>query len=674
LVNGFQDWSWAPHNLANTTPVHSGSNSISVTASAYQAVWLYQSGFSTGSYSNLVFWAHGGPGGGQKLQVRAVVNGTAGPTYSAQALQAGVWLQFSVPFSALGASSQTNVQGFWIVLAPGPAGIFYLDDIQIGPAPPPALVNIAVQDALVQRTVDARMFGLNTAVWDSYLGTPETLELLRELGCGALRFPGGSLSDEYHWGSNTTGANTWTWASSFSQFAAVATNVGAQTVITVNYGTGSAAEAADWVRSANVTNHFGFKYWEIGNEVYGTWETDSNSLPHDSFTYTTRAVGYIAQMKAVDPSIKIGVVAATGASNYINGYKLHPAVNLRTGVTNYGWTPVLLSALRQAGVTPDFLIYHWYPEYTGQESDPFVLQSSAEWSVAAADLRQQINDYFGPGGTNIELLCTENNSESGAQGKQSTSLVNALYLADNFGRILSTEFKSYIWWDLRNGTDTTGNMDPTLYGWRTNGDLGMVNGLTNTYPDFYGMKLMTEFARPGDEVLAVTSDYLLLSAYGVRHSDGSVGLLVINKDSAATFGAQITLGGFKPATAAGQYSYGIPQDDAAETGVGSTDLASSSFANVSGSFTGSFPPLSLTVLTLNPAPPWLSSLGAAPMAGQFGVRLQGQSGVSYVIETSTDLFSWSPILTNAPGGQAVDLEFPVESGSTRQFWRGRWLP
>ncbi len=28
LVNGFQDWSWGTHNLANTAPVHSGSDSI----------------------------------------------------------------------------------------------------------------------------------------------------------------------------------------------------------------------------------------------------------------------------------------------------------------------------------------------------------------------------------------------------------------------------------------------------------------------------------------------------------------------------------------------------------------------------------------------------------------------------------------------------------------------
>ena len=31
LVNGFQDWGWAPHDYANSSPVHSGTNSVAVT-------------------------------------------------------------------------------------------------------------------------------------------------------------------------------------------------------------------------------------------------------------------------------------------------------------------------------------------------------------------------------------------------------------------------------------------------------------------------------------------------------------------------------------------------------------------------------------------------------------------------------------------------------------------
>src|SRR5689334_7444388 len=36
-------------------------------------------------------------------------------------------------------------------------------------------------------------------------------------------------------------------------------------------------DADNWVRHSNVTNHFGFKYWEVGNENYGTWERDWNT-------------------------------------------------------------------------------------------------------------------------------------------------------------------------------------------------------------------------------------------------------------------------------------------------------------------------------------------------------------------------------------------------------------
>ena len=119
----------------------------------------------------------------------------------------------------------------------------------------------------------------------------------------------------------------------------------------------------------------------------------------------------------------------------------------------------------------------------GADSDAFLLQCSTQWALDAADLRQQLTDYFGPAGTNIELVCTENNSDAGAQGRQSTSLVNGLYYADSLGQLMQTEFNAFVWWDLRNGTDTDGWFDGTLYGWRTYGDLGMVNGLEHQASD-----------------------------------------------------------------------------------------------------------------------------------------------------------------------------------------------
>jgi hypothetical protein len=679
LVNGFQDWSWAADDLDNGSPVYSGSASISVSGSAWEALWLYHTGFNTALYSNISFWINGGAGGGQIIQVAGVLNGNGQAADTLPALAANTWVQYTIPFSTLELSDQTNCNGFWfLITSSGTTNTFYVDDVQLGAAPAPALTHIGVNASNAIRTADARWFGVNTAIWDSDFDTSETVSELNEAGFQMLRFPGGSTSDDYDWASNTTDSNTWQWATSFEDFAHVATTIGANVIITANYGTGTAAEAAAWVRDSNVTNHYGFKYWEIGNELYGTWETDSNVYPHDPYTYATRAQTYIQQMKAADPSIKIGVVVITGEDTDANGYTNHPATNAVTGQVHYGWTPVVLSTLRQLGVTPDFAIYHWYPEYTGTESDPFLLQGTSNWIGDAADLRGQITDYFGSAGTNIELLVTENNSNAGNQGKQSVSLVNGLYHADSAGQLMKTEFNSYIWWDLRNGVGTDGNMDPTLYGWRMYGDIGTINGLgtvlSNRYPEFFTAKLMLHFIGAGDTVLNASSDYALVSAYAARRTNGCLTLLAINKDSVSSFTAEIAMTNYVSGGTAALYSYGMAQDNAAQTGLGSCDIAQTNFSGVSTNFNYTFAPYSVTVFVFAPAAPSLSVSALSPGAGQFVLQLGGQPGVPYVLQESSNLLSWTTVSTNTLTGNSLNITNTAASGTSPQFWRAAWLP
>src|SRR5690349_9427017 len=102
LVNGFQNWSWAANNTANASPVHSGSNSASVSANYGEAFSTYHPEFDATIYSNLVFWAHGGPGGGQVLQIYAEYEGGFGPTVPLSALPANNWQQFVVSLADLG--------------------------------------------------------------------------------------------------------------------------------------------------------------------------------------------------------------------------------------------------------------------------------------------------------------------------------------------------------------------------------------------------------------------------------------------------------------------------------------------------------------------------------------------------------------------------------------------
>jgi hypothetical protein len=392
-------------------------------------------------------------------------------------------------------------------------------------------------------------------------------------------------------------------------------------------------------------------------------------------------------------AIKVGVVVTPGENSYVNNED-HYAVNPRTGTTNYGWTPVVLSTMKSLGVLPDFVIYHFYWQYTDSgwtyyddspDSDPLLLQvagnpspsTCSDWSSASTNLRQQITDYVGSAaGTNIELCVTENNSDAGEMGRQSTSLVNALYLADSTSQLMKTEFRSYIWWDLHNGEDTGGDFDPTIYGWRDVGDYGILDGSNLPYPSYYAEKLLQYFARPGDSVLAATSDNLLLSAYAVRRTNGTLTFLVINKDMTTNLGGQIALTNFTPWTTATIQSYGIPQDQAVEFNQSASlqDIATTSFSTAAVNFTYEFPPLSLTLFTFAPAPSTLSALHVSPAQAQF--QLQGQAGTTYVIQSSTNLNSrtWTPVSTNTLTGSTATITIAVSAGMHQQFFRAVWQP
>lgn len=523
-------------------------------------------------------------------------------------------------------------------------------------------VTVTVNTGTAVRTVDERVFGLNATMWDPEAGSAQTVTLVQEAGLRAIRVPGGSLSDEYHWRTNTTMANTWTWASGFDKFTNLITGLNAQAFVTVNYGTGTPEEAAAWVAYANAatnstvaigpdskgydwqtagtwaslraasplatndgmnflrrgrTEPYALKYWEIGNECYGQpWEVDLNSRPHDPQQYAERAKLYIEKMKAVDPTIRIGVVVTAREDDYSNGYT-RSVRNQRTGVSFRGWTPVMLTRLSELGVTPDMVIYHRYEQGpaalqpSNGENDAGLLQKAKTWPDDAAAIRRMVNDYLGATeGAKVEIVVTENNSVYSNPGKQTTSLVNGLFLADSIGNILQTEINALMWWDTRNGTDFTNNNSASLYGWRNYGDYGVLSspatGGPSTYfepyPTYYALKLLSRFARHGDTVVSATSNNSLLSVFAVKPLAGGVNLLVINKDPANPLTASITVNGFTPASSATLYSYGKPQDDAAKPGgSGSPDLASSTLSNTGTSFTATFASYSMSVIALTQA-------------------------------------------------------------------------
>jgi hypothetical protein len=540
---------------------------------------------------------------------------------------------------------------------------------------PPVVASpaITLNPGNVVRTADSRWFGINTGGYDYDFNVQHTVPESQAAGWTIFRYPGGAAADGFDWELYTTSGQN----NPFNNFAQVVTNLGDQAMITVNYGTGTPEEAAAWVADANVTNHLGFKYWEVGNEVYA-WPTelDTNVPGHDPWLYGQRAAAYIQQMKAVDPTIKVGVVVVPGLELDPGTNSPHYATNVFTGQVFSGWTPVVMTQLKQAGVMPDFVIYHFYAE-NGVENDQTLLGID-NWATDAAELRGDIDDFLGPSGTNVELLITENNSDAATPGKQSVSLVNGLYYADSIGQIMQTEFNCRMWWQLHDGNApfTSGDLDPSLYGWRLYGSWGVMdweNGLEpiNRYPSYFAAELLTHFIRGGDKVVSAESDLPLVSAYGASRTNGTVTLLLINKSATNYYDAGITLTNWSPATTATVYSYGMSQDDAAKNGNNNACDITTNTCNVSTNFNYTLAPYSMNVIVFNPptSAPSLSVLRSSN-TGQFVLQLAGQSNVPYVLQSSTDLYHWTSISTNTlSSGGVLDITNSIVPGMREEFWR-----
>jgi len=120
------------------------------------------------------------------------------------------------------------------------------------------------------------------------------------------------------------------------------------------------------------------------------------------------------------------------------------------------------------------------------------------------------------------------------------------------------------------------------------------------------------------------------------------------------------------------YTYGIPQDDAVEFGTGATNIAQSVTYISSTNFNYNFAPYSATVMLLTPPGPAVAPISHS--ASQVVLQLQGQAGVPYVLETSTNLVTWTPASTNIPASSHMNVTNAVSPAPSQRYWRAVWRP
>jgi cellulose binding protein with CBM2 domain/fibronectin type III domain protein len=496
----------------------------------------------------------------------------------------------------------------------------------------PAPVKVTVNTAEGLGTLPATGFGLNSAVWDSQMNAPQTQDLLQQAGVQMLRYPGGSYGDIYNWQDNTAPGGYVAPGTGFDSFMGTVKKIGAQPILIANYGTGTPQQAAGWVRYANVTQGYGVKYWEIGNEIYGNgyygadWEADNHASKSPA-TYAQNVVQYASAMKAVDPSIKVGAVL-TLPGNW-------PDSVVAAG-DSADWNKTVLS---DAGGAIDFVIVHWYPSPVGAAS---MLSEPAQVAGELAQLRQEIDQYAGPAGPGIQIAMTEVNS-----GVDTDTQPDALFGADTYLTALANGVFTVDWWDTHNGataisTAPDGATDYDDWGILSSGSCvgSTCEPPVNTpFPSYFALAMLSKTGQPGDTMVTAGTDSQLVSAHAVRNANGDLSVMLINKDPANSYQVSLDYAGFTPAAGAPTvYSYG---DEAS----GITEAAQGTAASQV------LPPYSIETVVLHPQAGTESALTAP-----------GSPAASNVTATQATI-SWTP----ASGGAVDKYEIYRQNGTDSEL-------
>ncbi|WP_406157305.1 LPXTG cell wall anchor domain-containing protein [Streptomyces sp. NBC_00882] len=486
-------------------------------------------------------------------------------------------------------------------------------------------VDIRVNAGTSLGTVPSSGVGLNTGFGDDHMGTPKVTSLMKAAGVRQLRYPGGSGADEYHWKTHTYGdGKGWIPSNTdFDHFMATAKKVGAQPILTANYGSGTPQEAADWVKYSNVDKGYGVKYWEIGNEVYGNghygngkgWETDhhADKSPKE---YGKNLVAYSKAMKAVDPKVKIGAVLTTPG--------FWPDAEKAPGDTA-DWNNTVLSI---AGGSIDFVIVHWYP---GGKTTADLLNTPSRIAGVRSSLRSLIAKYTGSRAASVEIAVTEN----GAVGSPAqTSQAAALFAPDTYMTWFEQGATHVDWWNLHNGTDQA---PTTVHGQTDYQDGGVLSAGTcaggkceptrdTPFPTYRGIRSLTALAKPGDTMVKSSSGNSSVTVHAVRNSTGGLNVMLTNKSPQNAAQVSLSYAGFTPAAGAVTTVSYAQGDTALTTAKRGTAAAQT------------LPPYSITTLQLKPrsgtagadkptpapTPTAVTPVVSAP--GTTGTRAQGEVG------------------------------------------------
>lgn len=408
----------------------------------------------------------------------------------------------------------------------GTSGSFQVDNIrltnkrELPKVERPAVVKGTIKgnfNEVINPEIAGGIFGINAALWDGDLlsargAKTQTADYVKRVNHGIIRYPGGLRADDDHWKEILDNKD---WMVDTDEFLEWLKKTGANAMFTVNFGSGTAEEAAAWVKHTNVTKKANIKYWEIGNEVYGNWHPYYEKYGKDGGDiYGKRAREFILAMKKVDPTIKVAVL----------------------GVLEGEWNE---KVLKHTADVADGIIVHHYPQHFGEENDFALLSSPQTLDKIYERLHQVVKKHSKNKDKPLEIWLTEWNSVDFNPGVQTLSIVNGLFVADYLGMLAQVGADNAQYWDIHNDLTPEG------------GDYGY---LTRSYeegcgncprPSYWAFKMASDALRGKLVKTTVEGDKDAMITTYLTQKGKKKSLLVVNKSPYSDYDFKLEIPEFK---------------------------------------------------------------------------------------------------------------------------------
>ncbi len=343
------------------------------------------------------------------------------------------------------------------------------------------------------------LLGTNVGVFyeESSLMNLDLLENLKLLNPGIIRMPGGTWSNELYWNGNkvrlseesyipekewkdaikkgknpievafdTTKYKKGKWDVDYSGYAPgfrikdtkhhlsdfhgftdvlflhkFIQSFGAETMVTVNMGTGTVKMAVEWVKWVKQRQYFArepfnVRYWEMGNEMDGSWElgyTLPDGTTMNAKEYVRRYKLFANAMKKADPQIKVGgSVASSMKLKFIE------------------------ELIRDKDAPIDFISFHAYPSNNKDTDFVKMVNEAVKVNDAVKRIKSWLAQYRPYKKDKIEIAVTEWNIKV-KEDNTTIDLTNTLWSAVMLGEMAKAGVDIAIQWDLFSTTDTGGH-------------------------------------------------------------------------------------------------------------------------------------------------------------------------------------------------------------------------